>query len=171
MTKIVATVFRAIMFAMIFVIVWDVTFYLYRVNSLNQQMESVLVTMQQEVSNNNYLTPDAYEMYKGMLEDIQYRMNSDPDEPFVRGFDLNYYQDCVASTSSVSGLTFSKKLSVPADYGDVAIIELSVGIYTTNWFFDPTQAAEADSTQRRALTNRITYTYQVPCLKYISITS
>ena len=171
MNKVVSTVFRVIMFSMIFVIVWDVVFYLYRVNSLNQQMESVLVTMQQEVSNNNYLTPEAYTMYKGMLENIQRNMNSDPDEPFVRGFDLNYTEDCTADTSGISGLTFSKQLSIPADYGDVAIIELSVGIYSTNWFYDSTKTAAEDSTQRRAVTNRLTYTYQVPCLRYISVTA
>ena len=46
MNKLVYTVFSTLAFAIIFVFVWDMVFYLYRVNSLNTRIENITSAMQ-----------------------------------------------------------------------------------------------------------------------------
>lgn len=67
MHKLVYQVFKTLAFAMIFVFVWDIVFYMYRVASLNQRMESLMASMQKVVMENNCLPEDSAEMYKSLL--------------------------------------------------------------------------------------------------------
>jgi len=141
-----------------------------------------MVTMQQEVSKNNYIPVDTYTMYEGILKGIASDMNYHTDENgnwvedddiFVLGYDLNYNHECSASYKQAMeslGLVVSPKLNTPADYGDVAVIELTVYVNTPVWYYDRSQDGASDSTQRRYVTNELTYVYQVPCLRYISVT-
>lgn len=177
MNKLVMTAFKAIAYSIIFVVIFSVVFYLYRVYSLNQRIEALMVTMQQEVSKNNYLPEDTYEMYEGMLINIADTMNGANKGSFIRGYNINYRRDCDFVPPAGSSLHYSKRLDTPADYGDVAIIELTVTINAVNWFYDPNADGSANSVQinetgeggRGSIT--MTYTYQVPCLRYISVTN
>lgn len=173
MHRIVAGAFKAIFMSILFVIVFDVVFYIARVEMLNQRIESTMVTMQQEVSKNNYLPEDSYKMYEGILKGIAKDMNGTSGDKFVNGYWINYHSDCDSAYShsmQASGLTPSTRLDTPADYGDVAVIELSVQINALAWGYDRNQDGAANESQHYYLTRIFTYTYQVPCLRYISVT-
>lgn len=191
MHRIVVTAFKAVAYAMIFVIIWSVVFYLFRVFALNSKLETIMVSMRQDVSQNNYLTEDKYEMYKTMLLDVANEMNN--GDTFVVGYNLNYAKGdkpnaCVSDdTPSNMGLqykksdgykmseatnspTYSLNLANPAACGDVAVIELQVGFNALSWRYDTAEQAAADELKLTDdIVNTITYTYQVPCLKYVNV--
>lgn len=190
MHRIVVTAFKAVAYAMIFVIIWSVVFYLFRVFALNSKLETIMVSMRQDVSQNNYLTEDRYEMYKTMLLDVANEMNN--GDTFVVGYNLNYAKGdksnaCVSDdTPSNMGLhytsdgykmsgaanspTYSLNLAKPAACGDVAVIELQVGFNALSWRYDTAEQAAADELKLTDdIVNTITYTYQVPCLKYVNV--
>lgn len=190
MHRIVVTAFKAVAYAMIFVIIWSVVFYLFRVFALNSKLETIMVSMRQDVSQNNYLTEDRYEMYKTMLLDVANEMNN--GDTFVVGYNLNYAKGdksnaCVSDdTPSNMGLhytsggykmsgatnspTYSLNLANPAACGDVAVIELQVGFNALSWRYDTAEQAAADELKLTDdIVNTITYTYQVPCLKYVNV--
>lgn len=190
MHRIVVTAFKAVAYSMIFVIIWSVVFYLFRVFALNSKLETIMVSMRQDVSQNNYLTEDKYEMYKTMLLDVADEMNN--GDTFVVGYNLNYSggdkaNACVsADTPSDMGLhytsdgykmsgatnspTYSLNLAKPAACGDVAVIELQVGFNAISWRYDTAEQAAADELKLTDdIVNTITYTYQVPCLKYVNV--
>ena len=190
MHRIVVTAFKAVAYAMIFVIIWSVVFYLFRVFALNSKLETIMVSMRQDVSQNNYLTEDRYEMYKTMLLDVANEMNN--GDTFVVGYNLNYAKGdksnaCVSDdTPSNMGLhytsdgykmngatnspTYSLNLAKPAACGDVAVIELQVGFNAISWRYDTAEQAAADELKLTDdIVNTITYTYQVPCLKYVNV--
>lgn len=172
MNRFVIVAFKAIAYAVIFVMIWSVLFYLYRAYSLNQKIESVMTSMEQEVSKHNYLTEDAYKMYEGILRGIAADMNN--GDTFVQGFNINYSHDC-STTLPSNGLTYSKRLDTPADYGDVAVIELSVTINAVDLFYDNTADGAANELQigdgQNGIATEFTYISQVPCLRYISVTN
>lgn len=173
MHRIVYGAFKAILMSVIFVIIWDVLFFIMRVEMLNQRIESTMVTMQQEVSKNNYLPEDSYTMYEGILKGIANDMNGTNPGSFVQGFWINYDHNCnqaYADSMINAGLTPSKRLDTPGDYGDVAVIELSVQINASTWGYNRSQDGAANHSQNYMLTRIYTYTYQVPCLRYISVT-
>lgn len=190
MHRIVVTAFKAVAYAMIFVIIWSVVFYLFRVFALNSKLETIMVSMRQDVSQNNYLTEDRYEMYKTMLLDVANEMNN--GDTFVVGYNLNYAKGdksnaCVSDdTPSNMGLhytsdgykmsgatnspTYSLNLAKPAACGDIAVIELQVGFNALSWRYDTAEQAAADELKLTDdIVNTITYTYQVPCLKYVNV--
>lgn len=171
MNKTVWTAFKAVAFAIIFVIVWSVAFYLFKAYSLNQKIESLMVTMQQEVSKNNYLTNSTYTMYEELLVDIAETMNGNEAGSFVRGFNINYNHPSTFQPMSSGGVNYVTQLDTPGNYGDIAVIELQVTMNAIEWFYDPAEdgAANQVQTDNDALTT-LTYTYQVPCLRYISVT-
>lgn len=67
MNRLVFSVFKTIAFAMIFVFVWDMAFYLYRVSSLNQRMENIMTSMQKVVMENNCMPEEDAKMYYQLL--------------------------------------------------------------------------------------------------------
>ena len=182
MTSLVSNVFKAIFMATLFVIIWDIGFYLFRVTALNHKIEAVMTTMQQEVTRNNYLPEEEYNMYSSILSGIGRDMNgvnavsSLPHEVFVEGMQLNYDHDPYYITTQQinqlmsSGLTISKKLDTPAAYGDVQLIELNVFVHPPTWRLVDLNGAHNQTQRDIAGTKRFTYTYQVPCLRYISVT-
>lgn len=172
MNKTVWVAFKAVAFSIIFVIIWSVSFYLFKAYSLNQKIESVMVTMQQEVSKNNYLPQSTYDMYEEMLRGIAGTMNGNEAGSFVRGFNINYHHNSAFQPTSVGGVNYVTRLDTPGNYGDVAVIELQVTMNAVEWFYDPAEdgAANQVQTDNNAATT-LTYTYQVPCLRYISVTN
>lgn len=173
MHRIVAGAFKAIFMSILFVIIFDVLFYIARVEMLNQRIESTMVTMQQEVSKNNYLPVDSYIMYEGILRGIATDMNGSQPGSFVNGFNINYNHNCNSAYSQAmrnAGLTPSVKLNTPANYGDVAVIELTVQVNALTWGYNRSADGAANESNHYYLTRNFTYTYQVPCLRYISVT-
>lgn len=174
MHQIVANCFKAIAYAMIFVIVWDVGFYMWRVMVLNQRMEALTGSIQQIVSNNNYLPESDYETYKILFQDLAQQMNN--GDTFVQGFNINYGKDSVSKTtvnvkkSGKTGTTNIVKydMSKPADYGDVMTVEVQVGVNAVSWY-NANNKSNATSFQSGRSQVILTYTYLVPCLKYITV--
>ena len=71
----VFNVFKAIAFAMIFVFVLDLCFYLYKALNLNQRMESTCVSLQKVITENNYLPEGEYNMFMEIFDNIGKTMN------------------------------------------------------------------------------------------------
>lgn len=176
MHRIVANCFKGIAFAIIFVIVWDLGFYLWRANALNQRMESIAVAMQEVVSKNNYLPKGDAEMFKSVLTEIQNDMNI--SDVFINAMDWNYKDSSVFNSSTLnsnlgnSGNKLIRQMNCPADYGDVMVIELKVSVNASFWNQVDT-ATKGNSSETFVPNKRgivFTYTYLVPCLKYTTVT-
>lgn len=175
MTRFVAVAFKSVAYAIIFVVIWSVVFYLYRAYALNQKMESVMTTMEQEVARHNYLTESSYGVYEEILSNIQQDMNGGSE--FIRGFRINYHHPCdtagIPNVSPDGSVKYSKQLDTPANYGDIAVIELSVTINALDLFYDPGASSGAEQLQINddGIATTFTYMSQVPCLRYISVTN
>ena len=176
MHRIVVTCFKAIAYAIIFVIIWDVCFYLWRANAVNQRMESLAVSLQEVVSKNNYLPEEDYKMFEALCKQMMDDMNQ--GDTFIRGFYINYGRDAHCKNSvkvdvSGKGNVAKYKLDTPASYGDVQVIEIGVGINATFWNQVATTGNQgaADAFQKGDSPIEFTYTYLVPCLKYTTVTN
>lgn len=179
MNKLVASVFKAILFSMIFIVVWDVAFYLLRTYSLNYKVETLMSTVCYAVSKENYLSEDAYKMVDNTLANIMDVSNggvTDVSKQFVTGYEINYLQPALGVGTSVTdgeylvldpNLTYSVQLNTPANFGDIAVIQIIIHINSTNWFFDRSEQASADQLKRQNLSNSLVFTSQQPCLRYI----
>lgn len=174
MHRIVANCFKGIAFAIIFVIVWDLGFYLWRANALNQRMESLAVSMQEVVSKNNYLPEGDRAMFNSILNSIKDDMNV--SDTFINAFDWNYKDNCVFDSSTLQNNLgankLRKRMKYPASYGDVMVIELRVSLNATYWTQVNTdsQGNSGDTFVNNDKGIVFTYTYLVPCLKYTTVT-
>lgn len=168
MHRIVYNVSKTIILSVVFVIIWSLVFYLYRVSVLNDKIESIATYMQYDISSSNYLTEDAEELYQGLFDEIKADMNS--GDEFVQDIRINYGNDCVYEPNS-SSLNYSEDLKVPANYGDVAILEITVDISAVTWFYDGSKEGKANQAQQTFVDRTFTYVYQIPCLRYVSVTS
>lgn len=177
MHRIVANCFKGIAFAIIFVIVWDLGFYLWRANALNQRMESIAVSMEEVVSKNNYLPEGDRAMFNSILNSIKADMNV--SDTFINAFDWNYVDNSVFNSSSLSsslgseGNKLVRMMKYPASYGDVMVIELRVSVNATSWTQVNTgsQGNSGDTFVNKNNGIIFTYTYLVPCLKYTTVTN
>lgn len=172
MHRIVANCFKAIAFAIIFVIVWDVGFYLWRANALNQRMESVAVSIQEVVSKNNYLPEEEKEMFRNILNTIRADMNN--SDVFIEKISWNYaypssYQPQILDSDNKNIVRY--RMDTPASYGDVMVIEIHVLVNATVWGQIGGIGNRADSFVRDSSRVNFTYTYLVPCLKYTTVTN
>lgn len=116
-------------------------------------------------------------------------------DAFVLAMDWNMYDDAVgnhpsitatrskwtgSNWTSVSTQIVSKRMGTPMDYGDIQTIQFRVLVAQPTWGFMRTGASGSaddftlDSSRNQHVTgsNRFThvftYTYYVPCMKYIS---
>lgn len=170
--KMIYQVFKALAIAMVMVFVFDIVFYLYRAYSLNQRMESMCVSLQKVVSENNYLPEGQYNMFMTLFDDMAdsfnsgYKTNEDGtitrvDESSLSGTDaninrfivrqddghavrLNYGQTPEGGTPTISGVTVGSDLSKPLDYGDVAYIQAKVEVKQPVWDFIGTSYSAAN---------------------------
>lgn len=195
MNKFVYSIFKAILISMIMFMVFDVALYLYRVFTLNQKIESISVSMQSVVSENNYMPKENAIIYSSMLQDLMESYNR--DDKFIMAMDWNYkdnvstdtvlpeitatrilYENNNISESSVD--VVSKCMGQPADYGDIQTIQIRVIVRQPFWdFFTGSGDMDgqnvgvekvnlSDSDMRH--TTMLTYTYFVPCLRYNAYT-
>lgn len=70
MHKLVFNVFKTIAISMILIFVFDIVFYMYRVASLNQRVESIMTSLQKVVMENNYLTSYDSQLYAQMFNSM-----------------------------------------------------------------------------------------------------
>lgn len=157
MHRMVLQVFKVIALSMIFVFVWDMVFYLYRAFSLNQRMESINVSLQKVVSENNYLPVGQYNMFNSIYNNIGESFN----EPGSKGNDINdfivyadsthavqlNYEQPAQNTKPIKGFKVEgdravevnditkKQLNQPADYGDVMCVQATVRVNQPIWGF------------------------------------
>lgn len=156
-------VFKTIMIAMILVFVFDIVFYLYRAYSLNQRMESLCVSIQKVVSENNYMPQGQYNMFMTLFNDMAdsfnsgYKTENDGSltqvneaslsasdakynrfivrQPDNNAVRLNYGQAPTGTVPVIAGVTVGSDLSKPLDYGDVAYIQVKVEVKQPVWDF------------------------------------
>lgn len=198
MNKLVYSVFKAIMIAIVFVFVWDLVFYLYDVLSLNSRIETLAVSMKHSVSDNNGLTSEAADMYKTLLKQMGSAYNTSSYN-FVVGFNLNSSSE--AKDKNGNALSASSNLSITGkdnanhdvdlvhwnagdigDYGDITCLQIQVGVVQPLWYWGGNKNGDYNYNGEDATSwNRdvsgagghtitLDYTYFVPDLKYKSIT-
>lgn len=206
MNRLVYSVFKAIMMAIIFVFVFDMVFYLYRAISLNSRMQSISTSLQKVVMENNYLPSETATMYQHLLGQLIVDFNggsysigadgslslndSDESNNFISGMHWNYKDDAtgvsgMSETTRVyryNGSTFTPtdiplvidKMCNPADYGQVMIVQLRVGVFQPLWGWGTANGkyeynGEDGTKWVRNATGASTefvYNYYVPCLQY-----
>lgn len=206
MNRLVYSVFKAIMVAIIFVFVFDMAFYLYRAISLNSRMQSISTSLQKVVMENNYLPSETATMYQHLFGQLIVDFNggsysigadgslnlndSDINNNFISGMHWNYKNSAtgisgMSETTKVyryNGSTFTPtdiplvidKMSSPADYGQVMIVQLRVGVYQPLWGWNTANGkyeynGEDGTKWVRNATGASTefvYNYYVPCLQY-----
>lgn len=206
MNRLVYSVFKAIMIAIIFVFVFDMAFYLYRAISLNSRMQSISTSLQKVVMENNYLPSETATMYQHLFGQLIVDFNggsysigadgslnlndSDINNNFISGMHWNYKNSAtgisgMSETTRVyryNGSTFTPtdiplvidKMSSPADYGQVMIVQLRVGVYQPLWGWNTANGeykynGEDGTKWVRNATGASTefvYNYYVPCLQY-----
>lgn len=206
MNRLVYSVFKAIMMAIIFVFVFDMAFYLYRAISLNSRMQSISTSLQKVVMENNYLPSETATMYQHLFGQLIVDFNggsysigadgslnlndSDINNNFISGMHWNYKNSAtgisgMSETTKVyryNGSTFTPtdiplvidKMSSPADYGQVMIVQLRVGVYQPLWGWSTANGkyeynGEDGTKWVRNATGASTefvYNYYVPCLQY-----
>lgn len=215
MNKLVYSVFKAIMLAIIFVFVFDMVFYLYRAISLNSRMQSISTSLQKVVMENNYLPSETANMYgqlfAQLITDFNGSYNSIADgwddyyswengklvnhdsnvnDNFISGMHWNYLDDAIGISGMnektkvyrYNGSTFTptdiplvvNKMRDPADYGQVMIVQLRVGVYQPLWGWGVADGSYhyngEDGTKwvRNATgaSTEFVYNYYVPCLQY-----
>ena len=182
MHRLVYSVFKTIMIAMILVFAFDMFSYLYRAMSLNQRMENIMISMQREVMENNGLTEGAYNMYETMFKALADDMNGGVPGSFVNGFWINYGKEantqhpCLTSLNALRDNTnvniLCGDLKETGSYGDVMVIQVGVQINQPSWDFVGTDRGSENFQNDRtsalinANTHNLWYTYYVPCLRY-----
>ena len=206
MNRLVYSVFKAIMMAIIFVFVFDMAFYLYRAISLNSRMQSISTSLQKVVMENNYLPSETATMYQHLFGQLIVDFNggsysigadgslnlndSDINNNFISGMHWNYKNGAtgisgMSETTRVyryNGSTFTPtdiplvidKMSSTADYGQVMIVQLRVGVYQPLWGWGAANGkyeyhGEDGTKWVRNATGASTefvYNYYVPCLQY-----
>lgn len=215
MNRLVYSVFKAIMMAIIFVFVFDMAFYLYRAISLNSRMQSISTSLQKVVMENNYLPSETANMYGQLFaqlitdfngsvnpltgEQTDYyswedgklvKNDSDVNDNFISGMHWNYTDEATGvsgmnQTTKVyryNGSAFTptdiplvvNKMCDPADYGQVMIVQLRVGVYQPLWGWNVADGkyeykGEDGTKWVRNATGASTefvYNYYVPCLQY-----
>lgn len=185
MSKFVLGAFKTIMFAMIFVFVFDMASYLYKAVSFNQRMESIMTSMQKVVQDNNYLPEGQATMYKDVLKQLQADMRDKNDGDFVAGFNWNYgvsadkmhgtnlsWTSLEANVTNSKGTTSKENIvnldmKQPADYGDIMCVRVQSMVYQPGWFFATGKNNAPDWTRNvHNSTTWFDYVYYVPCTKY-----
>lgn len=171
--------------SMILIIVFDVTSYLYRAMSLNQRMESIMISMQKVVMENNYLPEESYDMYKNMFKQLAEDMNSNGNT-FILGYNMNYKKKPrggqnkgYLADNTLAGMlgmsSISKEnwdMNLPARYGDIKIVQVQVGINSPVWEIthNTSDGKQVDVNKLADNCTIFTYRYYVPCLNYQATT-
>ena len=156
MERFVLNIFKAIMFAMIFIFIFDMTSYFYRAITLNNKMENIATSLQRVVMENNYLPDGSYTEYVRMLQLLAQSYNgttprnnvngSVQNNRFIEGFFMNYGDDII-TPGGVSTLRnyfgrgadnkwlLNTDMKTVGNYGSVTAVQIGVKIYQPLWGF------------------------------------
>lgn len=148
-----------ILTSILLVVIVSVVFYVAQVYSAINRIESVATTMTNEVSRHNYLSEEAYGMYSTILDDI-IAMNSVESGGILHRWEINY-----APGAGNSSFDVGTNLAVPQNYGDVAVIEIDLYLSNLAWGISP--VSKVDTSLDMSGVRVHTFTYTVPCLRYI----
>lgn len=193
MTRFVFTAFKAVMFAIIFVFVWDTGFFLFRTLNLHQRMLLLTGQMVDTVEANNYM-PDSFWLgselggtdsnpkgtYAVIMQDIVNTMNS--GDRFILGYSTNYSTNgsgftgvqgidnisTTVSTGRDDGISyFHPIMKSPGYYGDIMLVWMEVGVAAPTWGYeyDSNQVSLEKYASNKCV--RLSYRYVVPCLHYV----
>lgn len=88
MNRLTISVFKAIAVSIIFIFLFDIVFYMYRVASLNSRMESISTSMRKVVMENNYLPPEVASNYSEIFKHMICDFNSVVYTPGMSNADL-----------------------------------------------------------------------------------
>ncbi len=197
MHKLVYASFKAIFLSMMFIFLFDMTFYLFRAFSINQRMETIMTSMQKVVMDNNYLPEGEYIMYRKMFEQLAHDMNR--GDTFITGMGTNFNRpadgptmDYFRTHQDLATGSYSDRLrfqtNKPAEYGDVMVVQTKVQIAQPIWGFSSADMVDPNTEYTAAVPNyagqdstywhrlgyrrtTIYYNYYVPCLKFQKIHS
>lgn len=187
MHKMVYGVFKALAVSMILVFAFDMGMYLYKAISLDQKMKRLMRNMQTTVSENNGLSPEAYNTYVALIQQIASDLNGAEPNSFVgtptqgkKAIFLNYNADAwgvdttikSALTGSSSNVDLKLRMNDFGDYGDIMVVQSAIMVRQPAWQFIGTNRGSQDFQNDR--TNGsiavpvtvFTYTYYVPCMNY-----
>lgn len=158
MNKMVATAFKSVALSIIFVVIWQTCFYVFRVYTLNEKVNVIVRMMTEDVSEHNRLTDDAHNLYTSLFAELQNTSNS--GDLFVTSISYNYSTEATSVTeTTVGGVSLHRKLNTAGEYGDIMVIEVKVGVNTNIlWNRPDVDVGEI---------NTLTYVYQVPCMRYV----
>lgn len=151
--RLILSVFKAIAISMVLVFVMDMAFYLYNAFNIDRRMETIMVSMQRTVSENNYLPKGEYDMYMSIFDEMGDSMNGrDGDDDFVAANSEGHYvtlnYDTAPEAANLPEIKDSDNQDIlptnrgdlllrnPSDYGDVAYIEAYVEIVQPVWFMN-----------------------------------
>ena len=190
MERFVLNVFKAIMFAMISIFVFDMTSYLYRAMSINNKMLNLTTSLQRVVMENNYLPENQYLEYETLFKNLAKAYNGDNSqehvggsilkETFVEGFNINYGREFTATNKGEIVAAFENlnpDMAVAGKYGSITCVQVSVGINQPIWDFNSYSSVQGGErgmpnfNRVRYRTVELTYTYYVPCLHYQRVES
>ena len=142
--------------------------------------------MQNEVSRNNYLTEGAYNSYTAMLDDLQSQfagyvdIGGATDTSFIVKSEINYNTDADGDFTG-DGVVYSTDLAKPASYGDIAVVQVKIYIRKFTFMevyhllisgdkFDRTPEEIKTAYDKQTMNDKpMTFTCQVPCLKYVAV--
>lgn len=116
MHNMVFKVFKTIAFAIIFVFVFDILFYIYRFASFNTKVENITTSLQKVVMENNYLPAEQAELFKAMF----YNMMADYNAP-TRADRNGYHFNSTVNTVPFNTANNAFVLFCDWNYGNVAV--------------------------------------------------
>lgn len=187
MTRLVYNAFKAVMLAIIFVFVWDMSFFLFKTVNLHQRILLLTGQMVDTVEANNYMPAEFWVgsgsvsspngTYARIMNDIVSTMNN--EEVFIVGYSINY-----GAGSNDSGFTdigiddisaapsvrndgksyFHQTIETPAYYGDVMLVWFEVGVRPPRWGYEGANLNKYNDNDGCVT---LAYRYVVPCLHYV----
>lgn len=117
MNRLVYSVFKAIALSIIFIFVFDIVFYIYRVTSLNARIESISTSLKKVVMENNYLPEEVADVYSTILtrlvcdyNGVPYLNNHMTASQLVQGD-----QKTVNTAAFIAGMRWNYKNNSTAD--------------------------------------------------------
>ena len=150
MERLVYGVFKAIILSMLFVVIWQLGFYLYDLAILDQRMSNLMVSMEKTVSENNYMPSEEAQLYYSIINQIaedfsggvrtvdgttygQYKNAATTGhDGFISDWSWNYnglgnyrvFNPTTSDWTNADGGT-SYDMSIPNSYGSVACIHVA----------------------------------------------
>lgn len=164
MAKYVSGVFKAIMISMVGVIVLGVVMYVSSMYALDSKVKSIKYSMMSNISRNNYLTNDSYKLYQRLLDDVKAK-----NPNLVESISMNYGVRAVSRSGFTLPTGATTDLSVPANAGDVQVLQIKVVVRRDVWGSSSSSGAVTSASDLEHGWSRGTFYYEelIPCNRYV----